>query len=118
MGLKDDIPDTPEARQTTLTLANAARQAWTTTRVSVSCTYKKSCSNRRCRCFKNDLKYSIYCYTKVSTDHDCGNLSALAERTQVRLLESIPIDLELLDEVTGPASGGRQGRHCQHWNQL
>jgi len=25
MGLEDDIPDTPEARQTTLTLANTAR---------------------------------------------------------------------------------------------
>jgi len=51
---------------------------------------------------KNDLKCSIYCHTKVSTDHDCGNLSALAERTQVGLLEDIPIDPELLDEVAGP----------------
>ena len=105
--MEDDIPDTPEVRQTTLTLANAACQASTTTLVSVSCTCKKSCSNRRCGCFKNDLKCSIYCHTKVSTDHDCGNLSALAEWTQVGLLEDIPIDLELLDEVAGPASGGR-----------
>jgi len=117
MGLEDDILDTPEARQTTLTLADAARQASTTTRISVSCTCKKSCSNRRCRCFKNDLKCSIYCHTKVSTDHDCGNLSALAERTQVGLLENIPIDPELLDEVAGPVSGGRQGRYRQYRNQ-
>jgi len=117
MGLEDDIPDTPEARQTTLTLVNTARQASTTTLVSVSCTCKKSCSNRRCRCFKDDLKCSIYCHTKVSTDHDCGNLSALAERTQVGLFEDIPIDPELFDEVAGPASGGRQGRYRRHRNQ-
>jgi len=42
MGSGDDIPDTPEARQTTLTLANDAHQASTTTRVSVSCTCKKT----------------------------------------------------------------------------
>jgi len=75
---------------------------------------KKSCSNRRRRCFKNDLKCS---HTKVSTDHDCGNLSALAEQTQAGLLEDIPIDPELLGEVAGPASGGQQGRYRRHWNQ-
>jgi len=32
--------DTPTARQTTITLANAARQASTSTRVSVSCSCK------------------------------------------------------------------------------
>jgi len=26
-------------------------------------------------------------HAKVSTDHDCGNFSALAERTQIGLLE-------------------------------
>ena len=34
MGLENVIPDTPTARQTTITLANVARQASTTTRVS------------------------------------------------------------------------------------
>ena len=34
MGLKNDIPDSPTARQTTITLANVARQASTTTCVS------------------------------------------------------------------------------------
>jgi len=97
MSLEIDIPDTPQARETTLTLANAAHQASTTTRVSVSCTCKKSCSNRRCRCFKNDFKCSIYCHTKVSNDHDCGNLSVLAERTQIGL-KDMQIDPELLDE--------------------
>ncbi|RPB25268.1 hypothetical protein L211DRAFT_836593 [Terfezia boudieri ATCC MYA-4762] len=53
MGLEDEIIDTPATRQITITLANAARQA---SRVSVSCTCKKSCANRRCRCYKNDLK--------------------------------------------------------------
>ena len=36
----------------------------------------------------NDLNYSIYCHTKVSTDHDCGTyLPVLAERTQIGLFE-------------------------------
>jgi len=34
MGLENDIPDTPTARQTTITSANVARQASTTIRVS------------------------------------------------------------------------------------
>jgi len=34
MGLENDIPDTPTTRQTTITLANAARQASTTTHIS------------------------------------------------------------------------------------
>ena len=109
--------DTPEVRQTTLTLANATHQTSATTRVSVSCTRKKSCSNRRCQCFKNDLKCSIYCHTKVSTSHDCDNLSVLAERAQIGLLGDIPIDLELLDGIVRSPSGGWQGRYSQRWNQ-
>ncbi|RPB20159.1 hypothetical protein L211DRAFT_841989, partial [Terfezia boudieri ATCC MYA-4762] len=51
MGLDDEIADTPATRQITITLANTARQASSTktTRVSVSCTCKKSCANCRCR---------------------------------------------------------------------
>ncbi|RPB22056.1 hypothetical protein L211DRAFT_840153, partial [Terfezia boudieri ATCC MYA-4762] len=55
----------------------------------------KSCANRRCRCYKNGL----------------SNLSALAERTQVGLLdnnnnpeddpEEMPIDLELFPLLPG-----------------
>jgi len=42
---------------------------------------------------------------QVSTDHDCGNLSALDERTQIELLEENPINLEIDESnvVTGIA---------------
>jgi len=49
------------------------------------------------------MLHLLYC-TKVSTDHDdCGNLSALAERTQIGLLgdPDTPTDLELLGGVVG-----------------
>jgi len=36
MDMDNDIPDTPTARQTTITLANAACQVSTTTRVSAN----------------------------------------------------------------------------------
>ena len=69
--------------QKTITLANAARQASTSVRISVSCTCKLRCTGR-CRCIKNNLKCSIYCHTNhtLPEDHDCGNLSTLATRTQ------------------------------------
>jgi len=33
--------------------------------------------------FKMTSNALIYCHTKVPTDHDCSNLSVLAERTQI-----------------------------------
>jgi len=69
MGLENDIPDTTNARQTkshtpqtTVTLANAACQASTTTRVSADA-----------------LRMINLLNAKVSTDHDGGNLLVLAE---------------------------------------
>jgi len=69
MGLENDIPDTPTARQTkphtpqtTITLANAAYQASTTTCVSA-----------------NALRMINLLNAKGSTGHDGGNLLVLAE---------------------------------------
>ena len=45
MVLENGIPDTPTARQSIITLANADRQVATTTRVFVSCTCKKVLSD-------------------------------------------------------------------------
>ena len=44
-----------------ITLAHAASQASASSKVGVSCNCKKGCGTRRCRCYKNDLKCSIYC---------------------------------------------------------
>jgi len=62
MGLENDIPDTPTTRQTTITLANVARQASTTTRVSADAVRMINLLN-----------------AKASTDHVNGNLLVLAE---------------------------------------
>jgi len=66
---------------------------------------------------KNNLKCSTYCHAKVSTDHDCGNLSVLAEWTQIGLLGDVPINLELLDGVPRLASRSRHGQYPQRQNQ-
>jgi len=71
MGLENDFPDTPTARQTTITLANATRQASTTTHISADALSMMDLLN-----------------ANFSTDHDCGNLSILAEshRSRTRVL--------------------------------
>jgi len=70
MDLENDIPDTPTARQTTITLANAAHQASTTNRVSADAVRIINLLN-----------------AKASMDHVGGNLLVLAEGTQIGLLE-------------------------------
>jgi len=62
MGLENDIPDTPAARQATITLANAARQASTTTHISAEAVGMINLLN-----------------AKASTDHVGGNLLVLAD---------------------------------------
>ena len=62
------------------TLAHAASRESTSNKVGVSCNCKKGCGTRRCRCYKNDLKCSVYCH---NTDYDCGNLKPLTERTEI-----------------------------------
>ena len=62
MDLENDISDTPTTRQTTITLANAAWQASTNTRVSADAVRIINLLN-----------------AKVSTDHVGGNLLVLAE---------------------------------------
>ena len=85
-----------------ITLAHAASQASTSNKVGVSCNCK-GCGTRRCRCYKNDLKCSIYCH---NTDYDCKNLKSLAERTEIFLMprESWGV----LDCSEGDASEGDQ----------
>lgn len=95
--LEEELPlldpkevDKHPTQHPTITLAYAARKASASLRISVSCTCKLKCT-ARCRCVKNKLKYSIYCHTKhmLPEDHDCGNLSTLATRTEIALLPNI-----------------------------
>ena len=67
-----------------ITLAQAAANASTSNRAGVSCNCKKTCDTRRCRCFKNELRCSVYCHK--DDDHDCGNLKPLSEHTELSLI--------------------------------
>jgi len=62
IGLENDIPDTPTARQITFTVANIAGQASTTTRVSADAVRMINLLN-----------------TKAPMDHVGGNLLVLVE---------------------------------------
>jgi len=67
-----------------ITLAQAAANASTSNRAGVSCNCKKTCDQRRCRCFKNELRCSVYSHK--DDDHDCANLKPLSERTEQSLI--------------------------------
>ena len=86
-----------------ITLAHAASQASTSNKVGVSCNRKKGCGTRRCRCYKNYLKCSIYCH---NTDYDFKNLKPLTERTEISLIPREPWGV--LDCSEGDASEGDQ----------
>jgi len=68
MDLENDISDTPNTRQTTITLANAAYQTSTNTHVST-----------------DDVRMINFLNAKVSTDHVSGNLLVLAVRGEIDL---------------------------------
>jgi hypothetical protein len=67
-----------------VTLGLAAREASTSARVGVSCQCKGQCSTKRCRCYKETKECSVHCH---NDDHNCGNLSGLATRTEIALVE-------------------------------
>ena len=74
------IPNTTKE----VALRLVAQEASTSERVGVSCQCKGSCSTRRCRCYKESRKCSVHCHRD---DHDCGNLSGLATRTEIALVD-------------------------------
>ena len=74
------IPDSMNA----VTLALAAREASTSIRIGISCQCKGLCNTKRCRCYKEDKKCSVHCHRD---EHECGNLSGLAVRTEIALVD-------------------------------
>ena len=77
-----DIQIPTSTKQVTLGLA--AREASTSARVGISCQCKGQCSTKRCRCYKEVKQCSVHCH---DDDHDCSNLSGLATRTELALVE-------------------------------
>lgn len=67
-----------------VTLGLAAKEASTSSRVGVSCQCKELCNTKRCRCCKEGKECSTHCHRD---EHDCGNLSGLAVRTEIALVE-------------------------------
>ena len=77
-----DISIPESTKEVTLTLA--AREASTSARVGVSCQCKGLCNTKRCRCYKEGKQCSVHCHRN---EHECGNLSELAIRTEIALVE-------------------------------
>jgi hypothetical protein len=65
-------------------LGLAAREASTSTRVGISCQCKGLCSTKRCHCYNEAKGCSVHCH---NDNHNYGNLSGLATRTEIALVE-------------------------------
>jgi hypothetical protein len=44
---------------------------------------QRECATKKCSCFKNSVKCSVYCH--YDSKYDCGFLASLALRTEVAL---------------------------------
>jgi len=67
-----------------ITLHTASARMSTSERISVSCNCKPPCCTGKCRCFKKKVKSSVHCH---ATEFDYHNLSELAIRTEVALVD-------------------------------
>jgi hypothetical protein len=56
-------------------------------RVIISCKCKGVCATKRCRCFKEGKKCSVYCHDLVK--HDCGFLVSLALRIELAMKDNL-----------------------------
>ena len=67
-----------------VTLGLVAREASTSARVGISCQCKGPCNTKRCKCYKEARHCSVHCHRD---ENECGNLSGLATRTEVALVD-------------------------------
>lgn len=74
-----------------ITLSQAAKLNSSGTRVVISCQCSGMCSTNCCWCFKNNVKCSVHCHR---TEHDCGYLKDLTERTEYSLVDRSDEDEE------------------------
>jgi len=77
-----NIPETELPNIITLHAASAKMS--TSERISVSCNCRPPRCTGKCRCLKNKVKCSVHCH---ATEFDCHNLSELAIRTEVALVD-------------------------------
>ena len=88
-----NIPETELPNIITLHAASAKMS--TSERISVSCNCKPPRCTGKCRCLKNKVKCSVHCH---ATEFDCHNLSELAFRTEVALVDRETEEDEQLQE--------------------
>jgi hypothetical protein len=67
-----------------VTLGMATREASTSARVGMSCQCKGPCDTKRCKCYKEGKQCSKHCHRD---ENECGNLSGLAIRTEIALVD-------------------------------
>jgi len=77
-----NIPETELPNIITLHAASAKMS--TSERIPVSCNYKPPRCTGKCRCLKNEVNCFVHCH---ATESDCHNLSELAIRTEVALVD-------------------------------
>ena len=68
-----------------LTLGAAAALNSTADRVQIKCKCATNCDTKRCKCYKNEQRCTVYCH--VDDDHPCINFAPLGERTQASLVQ-------------------------------
>jgi hypothetical protein len=82
--------------RTEVLLSTVAKKVSTSDRVVVSCKCKGLCATKRCNCWKNERKCSVYCH--ADKDHDCGWLASMALRTEKALMPRVDSDDEVVVE--------------------
>jgi hypothetical protein len=78
-------------------LSIVAKKVSTSERVVILCKCKGLYATKRCNCWKNDCKCSVYCY--ADKDHDCGWLASMALRTEKALMPRVDSDGEVVVEL-------------------
>src|SRR4051794_19886965 len=79
-------------QKTVITLVAAAAANSTAEHVNISCNCRTVCKTKKCVCYKNDVRCSIYCHAE--DDHSCINLSDLADITESRDVARSTIELQ------------------------
>ena len=53
--------------------ASNGRRTKALNEIEVSCACKGKCDDKRCKCFKNDIKCNSHCHGKIEGTHKCTN---------------------------------------------
>jgi hypothetical protein len=77
-------------------LSIVAKKVSISDRVVISCKCKGLCATKRCNCWKNEHKCSVYCHT--DKDHDYGWLASMVLHTEKVLMPRVDNNSEVVAE--------------------